>query len=287
MRIFRAFTPAAAAVLAVAGAGVMTGGSASAAPAQSVTGCMASGSLPVYGNVGCNAADGTVLNPTSITLTETTGGENVNVSYTLNCIVNGVNVSKSDTFSLVGPTAPTTQTLSLQDAVGSTDPSSCTVHGLTISTFGLIVTSPNVTATADVAVPGAIWEAGASVDGVTPDTCVDDTANGNAGSSIQVFQCNSDLAQYWVLNSAGNLVHNGDCMDQSGAAVILSQCDPKSTTQLWTVNGTGGTPGTIVNQMTGQCLTAPSAADGTAFTVKSCGASAPGQLWTAPGASAA
>ncbi len=42
--------------------------------------------------------------------------------------------------------------------------------------------------------------------------CADDTANGNAGTKIQAFQCLSDLARPLVQIGTGQLVHNGDCL---------------------------------------------------------------------------
>ncbi len=116
------------------------------------------------------------------------------------------------------------------------------------------------------------------------DICADDANNGNAGSHVQVYQCNSDLAQYWVQASTGQLVRNGDCMAQTGSVVVMAKCDANPS-QVWDVRGTGGSFKTIVNQTSGNCLTWPNPKNFTQLKVTACTGKA-GQLWTGPGKSA-
>lgn len=162
-----------------------------------------------------------------------------------------------------------------------------TLTGLTGADLSDILgLSVSATLTADTAVPGAIWTgAGATSAKNVADICVDDAANGLSGSLVQVYQCNSDLAQYWVQDTDNQLVHNGDCMAQSGSKAVLETCNANPA-QTWTVHGTGGAFGEIVNKATGDCLTWPKAADFTPVTVTGCTDKA-GELFTAPPVSAA
>jgi hypothetical protein len=304
MRRFRKFAAVAVASgLAALGAVAATGGTASAAVGQSVTGCDIDHSLlaaAVFPT--CTSPASTVLNPTSFTINVDPSflsvlgihlpGLGVNVTYTLSCSVNGGTVTDSGSFLATDP-GTETQVIDLQSAVGSPEPNSCTVSDLTAtSTLSinllniLRVFTFGVSATADTGVQGAIWQQdGTSGAGANADICVDDTEDGNAGSAVQVFQCNSDLAQDWIWTNGGELVRNGDCMDLNGNDVILATCTGSSS-QQWTLNGTGGNPGTIVNQ-NGDCLTATSAADFTQFTVATCGSDQANQQWIAPGQSPA
>lgn len=316
MRYFSKMAVAAAAAgLAVAGTLAAGGGVASAAANQSVTGCD-TGSSGLAANVfpTCTVPVGTVISPTSVTVTanpsffSTLGalpGINTvlsllsqslaeNVTYTLACTVNGTTVAKNESFQATSATQ--SQTVALQAAVGSPVPNSCQVQNLTAT--ALVSLSPGLltllngthftfgaTVTANTAVAGAIWTgAGSTKAGNTADICADDAGNGNAGSPLQVYQCNSDLAQYWVQASTGQLVHNGDCLAESGSVTMLEPCNANPA-QVWTVNGTGGSFKTIVDKTTGKCLTWPKAANFTHLTVTACTGKA-GQLWTGPAKSA-
>jgi Ricin-type beta-trefoil lectin domain len=313
MRYFSKMAVAAAtAGLAVAGAVAAGGGVASAAINQSVTGCDTGSSALLAPNVfpSCSGPDSTVLDPFAITVTADPSffgtlsalpGINTvlgllsqslaeNVTYTLACNVNGTTVDKAESFQAT--TATQSQTVTLQAAVGSPVPNSCQVQNLTATSLASLSTGLQTllgnthftfgaSVTANTAVPGAIWTgAGSTKAGNTADICADDAGNGNAGSHVQVYQCNSDLAQYWVQASTGQLVHNGDCMAESGSVVVLEQCNANPS-QVWTVNGTGGSFKTIVDKTTGKCLTWPKAANFTQLTVTACTGNA-GQLWTGP-----
>jgi hypothetical protein len=108
--------------------------------------------------------------------------------------------------------------------------------------------------------------------------CADDTANANAGSKIQAFQCLSDLADYYVQSSSGQLVHNGDCVGLAGNKVVLQSCVAGEQSQRWSQSTVGGT---LTNQSSNTCLTAPSPTDGTQLTVASCHGGA-NQKWHLP-----
>jgi hypothetical protein len=319
MRNFRkAAVVLAASGLAAFGAMAAGTGVANAATNSSLTGCDLSGSLLTL-NVTptCTATTSTVLDPTSIKITADTSLLNAldlapgidavlsllgislgeEVTYTVTCTVDGHPAVYNGSFDANGGSASVTKTVDLATAVGSPEPGSCTVSNLKASSLialnsallGLLTGGNSLTfgvkATADTAVPGAIWtQAGTTSKGVNADVCVDDASNGNHGSKIQAYQCNSDLAQYWVYTADGQLVHNGDCLDLSGNSVVLNACSGGSA-QQWTVNGTNGHKGTIVNQSTNQCLTAPSATNGTQFKIAACGGS--NQSWIGPNQSAA
>jgi Ricin-type beta-trefoil lectin domain len=319
----RTFSKAAAAVaaagLAAFGAVAGGGGAASAATTgQSVTGCdLGSGQLTAGLTPACTAPDSTVNDPTSITVTadpafftvlqnqvvgDLLGGTlGEHVTYTLSCSVNGGTATYDGSFTATTDTSTESQTVDLQSAVGSPVPNSCTVTDLKATSLvslgdellgvlgdnGLLDDlSFGVSATAGTAVPGAIWMAADKTSsGLDADICADDNSNGNAGAIVQVYQCNSDLAQYWVQSSTGQLVRNGDCITQSGARVFLEKCSGTNAAQKWTVKGTGGKFGRIVGS-TGDCLTASSAKNFVQLTATGCNGIA-GQAWTGPAPSAA
>jgi hypothetical protein len=288
----KAAVATAAAGLAVLGTVAATGGVASAAVKdQSVTGCdLGSGLLTVGVAASCDAPPSTVADPTSITVAVdpnylTALGTNAvatllgglslisqKVTYNLSCVVDGNTVTKAESFTAT-PTASTqSQTIDLQDAVGSPVPNSCEVtdlHAGSLLSLGsgvvsLLTTlhlltdlSFGVQATAHTAVPGAIWmQTGKAPSGLTADLCTDVANNGNQGTPVQSYQCNSDLAQYWVQASTGQLVHNGDCLTQSGSNTSLERCSATNNAQKWQVQGTGGHWGKVINASTGACLTA-------------------------------
>jgi hypothetical protein len=311
MRNFRKVAVSlAAASLAAFGTVAGGGGVASAATGQSVTGCEVRSSLVAI-NVAptCTSVTSTVLNPTSFTITVNPSFFSVlgafggslgqtlaaNVTYTLSCSVNGATATDNGSFQAT--TGTQSQVVNLQSAVASPEPNSCSISNLkatsevtlnstVLGLLGADVFTFGVTATADTAVPGSIWQqSGKTGAGVNADICVDDTSNGNNGSHVQVYQCNSDLAQYWVWTNGGQIVHNGDCMDLSGSKVVLATCSGANS-QKWTINGTGGSFNTIVNQSSGQCLTASAPTNFTQFTVATCTGAA-SQKWTGPGKSPA
>ena len=150
------------------------------------------------------------------------------------------------------------------------------------SLLGLTVSAK---VTADTATPGAIYaHAGTAQAGNTADICADVENNGNAGAAAQVYQCTSDLAQFWTQASTSQLVHNGECLTASGSNVRLAACGT-STAQVWNVRGTGGSFSTIVNKASGKCLTWTSPKNFTSLKVGACTGKA-GTLWTGPAKSA-
>jgi len=328
MRIFsKTAVAVAAAGLAVFGTVAAGGGVAHAATDQSVTGCqigsntlagLGGGLLSLGVAPACSGPDSTVVNPTSITVTAdpdfftvlgNTGVANLlarlgllqeHITYTLECSVNGTTATANESFTAAPGSE--SQTVNLQDAVGSPVPNSCTVHDLTatslLSLSSALITALRglnlltnltfgVTATANTAVSGAIYSVGGHTSTeLTANICADDTGNANAVSAIQVYQCNSDLAQSWVQASTGQLVRNGDCMTQDGSDINLDLCTASTADQVWDVKGTGGTFDEIVNSATGDCLTWPSSAMHTQLTAVACVSGQADQQWTGPAPSA-
>jgi hypothetical protein len=313
----RKFAKLAAAVatsgIAVFGSFAASGGVANAAMNQSVTGCStgSSGLLGLSVFPTCTSPDSTVVNPTSFTITAnpsffdtlatlpglqallTLLGQSLaeDITYTVSCSVNGTTVSKDGSFQATNATR--SQTVSLQSAVGSPLPNSCTLENLKATSLlsvsaglRLLLSGTTfdfgVSATANTGVSGAIYmNSGKTSAGAVASICVDDANNGNVGSKIQVFACNSDLAQYWIQSSTDQLVRNGVCLTQNSHNATLAKCSPTNNAQKWDVNGTGGSFQTLVNHSTGQCLTASSPKNFTQITVTNCTGAA-NQRWAAP-----
>ena len=277
------------------------GGSALASTGESVTACSAQiGALAVGLVPNCTAGDSTIDNPTSITITANTTalGALLNVlpglglaeTWTLSCIVNGGAVSVPGSYTVTSTAQSASTMVNLQTAVGSPEPNQCTISNLkvhstlalSIGALGLSPFTVGTAATAATAVPGAIYQnEGATAKGANAVLCADDAGNANAGSKIQAFQCLSDLADYYVQTSSGQLVHNGDCVGLSGSKVVLEPCAAGEQSQRWSQSTIGGT---LTNRSSNTCLTAPSVKDGTQLTVASCGNGA-NQKWHIPIAS--
>jgi hypothetical protein len=284
----------------------------------------ASTSSPVSGLLGAVGTLLNNLDANSDLLSGLTSALTENVSFTLSCKVGGQTVTKAESYTnltdgvtreinlqtAVGSPAP--NSCQVQDFTVHS-PISLSLLDLTLlngvsgsvlnSLGGLLGTTPltglnstdlgsllglsvSAKVTADTATPGAVWaKAGTTKAGNTADICADDAGNLNASSAGQVYQCNSDLAQYWVQSSTGQLVHNGVCLTQSGSVVKLANCSSTNQAQVWNVKGTGGNFNEIVNEGTGNCLTWPSAKNFTALKVGACTGKA-GALWTGPAKSA-
>jgi Ricin-type beta-trefoil lectin domain len=244
----------------------------------------------------CTAGDSTIDNPTSITIIANTTalGSLLNVlpglglaeTWNLSCNVNGSTVSVPGSYTVTTTAQSASTTVNLPAAVGSPEPNQCTISNLKVKTtlalsLGALGLSPftvGTGATATTAVPGAVYQnEGATAKGANAVVCADDTGNANAGSKIQAYQCLSDLADYFVQTSSGQLVHNGDCLGLSGNKV-LAPCAGGEQSQQWSQSTIGGT---VTNQSTNTCLTAPSPKDGTQLTVASCGNGA-NQKWHIP-----
>jgi hypothetical protein len=303
MHIFKkAAISIAATSLLAAGAVAGGGNSALAATNQSLNGCDAT-----YGIVlglsllpTCTAGDSTIANPTSVTITLNTSslgsilnllGLGVKATWTLTCTVDGTTVSAPGSFQVKSLSASATDTIDLQSAVGSPNPSSCTVTNLkatslaSLTALTLNLITIGASASANTGVPGAVY-ANYPKDsaGAHAVVCADDTNNGNQGSKIQAYQCLSDLADQWIQMGTGQFVHNGDCMADAGGSVVLQKClaNPGSGSgQVWSASSSG--EGEMTNADGHGCLTAPSSGtvDSAALKVASC-RNAVGQLWTVP-----
>jgi hypothetical protein len=310
MRIFMKAVASTATVGLLAFGAVAGGGGPAFAgvnPYSLITGCTTSVDNVAAGFVpNCTAISGTIEHPnTSIfveleetedtlgTLIDDQSGQGFEASWDLVCDVNGTSVTTPGKYEITSTTQAPYTTIDLQSAVGSPDPYPCAVDDLTVQTVLPLIAADlddavpfqiGVAAVATLAVPGAIrQDEGTTAGGAHAAICADDTANGNAGAKIQAFQCLADHAQYFVQTSAGQLVHNGDCMSViAGGHVVLARCVVNNTAQRWTQSKAGGP---VENQSTGTCLTAPSVSNGTPLTVKACGGAAH-QQWDLPAASA-
>jgi hypothetical protein len=310
MRIFmKAVTSTVTAGLLAFGAVAGSGGSALAGPAPAptpdvpITGCSTSVTGVTVGFVpNCTAIAGTMDHPnTSIVigfeettdllskLVEDQNGQGFTAQWSLACDVDGATVTAPGSYTVTSTSQAPFTTIDLQSAVGSPDPSQCSVEGLTMHTLLPLVAVDideavpfqiAVAAVATTAVPGAIrQDEGTTSAGAHAALCADDTADGNAGSKIQGFECLSDLAQDFVQTSTGQLVNNGDCMTATkGGGVLLDKCVADDTSQRWTQTTPGGT---LKNTSTGTCLTAPSVKNGAPLTVAACGG-AVRQQWELP-----
>ena len=308
MRIFmKAVTSTVTVGLLAFGAVAGSGGSALAGPALTrdvpITGCSTSVTGVTVGFMpNCTAVAGTMEHPnTSIVIgfEETTDllaqlvddqdGQGFTAQWSLACDVNGATVTVPGSYTVTSTAQPPFTTIDLQSAVGSPDPNRCSVEGLTMRTLlpldALVIDEAlpfqiAVAALATTSAPGAIrQEEGTTSAGERAALCADDTANGNAGSKIQGFECLSDLAQDFVQTSTGQLVNNGDCMTATkGGGVLLDKCIADDTSQRWTQATPGGA---LKDVSTGTCLTAPSVKNGTPLTVKACGGAAR-QQWALP-----
>jgi hypothetical protein len=291
--------------------GAIAGGgeSAFATTGQSVAGCSELvGTLALGLQPNCTSAAATVENPTSITITVNTSalssllnaipGLAMDSSWTLSCLVDGSAVSVPGTYDITSTEQSASTTINLQTAVGSPEPSSCTISNLTVETslalsLGALSLSPfsiGIAATAASVTPGAVYAdyPNDSV-GAHAEVCADDANNGDSGTHVQAFQCLSDQADYWVQVGTHQFVHNGDCLTDSGGTVVLQNCvaNPNDASgQIWNQQNASG-PGTLSNANGGGCLTAPASGsiDFTALRVATC-QGAVGQKWTVPATTA-
>jgi len=310
MRILKkAATSTVAVGLLAFGAVAGGGGSALASTAQPVTACSATlGTLALGLLPNCTAGDSTIDNPTSITITlnTTSLGALLNVipglgekaTWTLSCIVNGSPVSVPGTYTVTTTSQSASDVIDLQAAVGSPNPSQCTVSDLTATTtlaltlgaLGLSEVTVGAAATADAGTPGAVYANYPSDSaGAHAEVCADDTGNGNAGTSIQAYQCLSDLADQWIHLGDGQFAHNGDCLTDTGGAVMIESCvasPANNSGQVWHPQHSSGA-GTLSNADGNGCLTAPSSGtiDSGSLHVAACHG-AVGQKWTVPSVTA-
>jgi hypothetical protein len=310
MRIFmKAVASTATVGLLAFGAVASSGGAAFAGPNpySLITGCTTSVDDVAVGFVpNCTAISGAIDYPNSSifveeeetedtlgTLISDQPGQGFEATWNLVCVVNGTPVTAPGSYEITSTKQAPFTTIDLQTAVGSPDPNQCEVDDLRMQTLlplnaadldDAVPFQIGLAAVAVVAVPGSVrQDEGTTPEGAQAELCADDTANGNAGAKIQGFECLGDRAQPFVLTTTGQLVHNGDCVSVAkGGYVVLAPCVVNDTVQQWTQSKVGGT---VKNQSTGTCLTAPSVKNGTPLTVEACG-SAAHQQWDLPAASA-
>jgi Ricin-type beta-trefoil lectin domain len=308
--IMKAVASTATVGLLAFGAVAASGGAAFAAPNPNpytlVAGCTTAVADVTVGYVpNCTSVGGTIVHPnTSIvvgvqsntdvldTLILGQAGQGFQATWDLVCSVDGTTVTAPGNLEITSTTQSPFTTIDLQQAVGSPDPNQCAIESLDLQTIlplnvaevdKAVPFEIGVGAEATTAVGGAIHQdEGTTSAGAHAALCADDTANGNAGSKIQAFQCLTDLADYFVQTATGQLVHNGDCVSVTAGGVVLAKCVANDTLQRWTQSTAGGT---VKNQSTGTCLTAPSVKDGTQLTVKACGSGA-NQQWDLPAVTA-
>jgi hypothetical protein len=306
MRKLRTAAPIVATCIAatgIAALGVVAAadGVANAATNLSITGCATTGALLKVNVVpNCQASTSTIYYTTQITVTANKSflttfanvpGIGVKVKYDLACRVDGTTVTTHREFTAKNP-QHNSQVTNLRQTVGSPAPNSCQVQNLSARSLVKLKIGHNKAftfgahATGNNGIPGAIWaQYPRSTSGAGSTICADDTGNGNAGTQIQAFQCEQDLAAQW-LQVSQQLLHNGDCMTNSGGKVFLARCagaNSAASNQTWNVKGTPTAAGQITNG--GRCLSAPAKGkvDGSQLTVRKCGTAGFVQRWKAPG----
>lgn len=163
--------------------------------------------------------------------------------------------------------------------------------GLSISPAGLISGKPSVTAatygvrvtaadtagfSASVSFTWAIKSGTGAVRGYLS-KCAEDfrglTANGN---KIDISTCTGRNPQKFTFLANGELTVEGKCIRDSAGRVILYTCNG-ATTEQWTRHSNGE----YVIRYNGQCLTAPSAVNGTQLRLAACTDSTH-QRWSLP-----
>ncbi|MET9150818.1 lectin [Streptomyces griseoflavus] len=115
--------------------------------------------------------------------------------------------------------------------------------------------------------------------------CLDVSGGGSAdGTGVQLWTCNSTVAQRWSVEGDGSLRALGKCLDVSGGGSADG-----TRVQVWTCNGTGAQKwvaqpdGTVRNPQSGKCLDASGGTwnDGTPVHLWTCH-TGPNQKWTLP-----
>lgn len=163
--------------------------------------------------------------------------------------------------------------------------------GLSISASGLISGTPSVTAASyrttvtatdshgvsgSVAFPWSVRSGSGPVRGFGS-KCADDyrsrTVNGN---KIDIWTCNGGGGQKLTFLANGEVTVLGKCLRDSSGRVILYACNG-ATTEQWTRHSNGE----YVIRYNGQCLTAPSATNGTQLVLAGCNGGIR-QRWSLP-----
>ena len=165
------------------------------------------------------------------------------VDWTLQCSLDGRTVTKSG--MLHATSTHTGVSIDPQVAFGSPAPNSCTFTNLTatstepitgtvLSLLGMGTFNFGVSATGNDGVPGAIWaQYPRDMNGAPSTICADVLYNGNHGAPVRAYQCEGDLADdMWTYVHTGQLVHNGDCLDNTPNGVLIDACQAHPTRQL-------------------------------------------------------
>lgn len=281
--------------MTIAGSGLLAlaGVAASAGIASAsthVNGCTATGTLAVNVIPTCSSS-GMVENPTSITLSVNSAelsallnpvasmaGQGIKDSWSLTCYAGTRRLfSKTGTFTVTASQTSTSTNLPL----GTEVPAKCDVSS-TVSTLAAVnaILLLNVNAldvsdsvAANKAMPGAIWTGNQGVSTHCADVTGDNDAN---GTKIQIWTCESDLADYFVQTPGHLLEHDGNCLTNVGGRAYLDYCT-EAPDQIWSNSGAAQE----VRSGTGGCLTDFSATDGTQLMITTC-ANKADQKWTIP-----
>jgi Ricin-type beta-trefoil lectin domain len=286
MRSFRRIATAAAVASLLAG-GTVAGLTLSSgtAKAEEVTRC------EVYPGAGGKCTlDATEPTPGSLELTVTSDptGEESAVTWSNTC------TSSSGASATTTGSANGVATLYAPVTNGVSNPASCEVtatvqidiNSKTIDGFLILDDNP-ATSTAPTPTPTSTLPVG--VTGIIKgydNKCVDDTGNSSSiRTKIEIWTCSKgDKAQQWRY-TAGELIHNGLCLDDKGNG------GSGSKVILWTCNGSSGEQWNHVLNNTFQvkahtfanCLDDPaySKKNGTQLTLYTCHNTA-NQHWTIP-----
>jgi hypothetical protein len=288
-KIRRVAAIAATAGLLAFGAIAASGGVANATTGL-ITACSTSSRVTAVGFIPNCTSSGVITNPTSIVLTVNSPqltalrnivGDGIEDQWTLTC---GEGGGRSFTRSGVLTVTFKQTSTSTDLPIGGSVPTSCTVTSevqtiLGLSTgllkLGAVGVSDSVTGV--TAIPGAVWTG----NGDSVAKCADDTNNSGAiGNKVQIWTCLSDQADLWVFDSRDELMHRGLCLTDSRGKASLRTCTG-APGQEWTQRPTGGEV-TLASD-SGECLTDPSATNGTQLTVASCANTAQ-QRWKVPNA---
>ncbi|TQM80191.1 subtilase family protein [Saccharothrix saharensis] len=159
-----------------------------------------------------------------------------------------------------------------------------TLSGRCLTPTSIALNAPLVLQTCATSLSTQVWQIPAErgrVGKVTgpPGQCLDVSGNNPLENKVVQFGCNGSVAQSWVA-IGGALRGAGKCLDVSGGVtaagtpVILYECNG-SAAQQWQARPDG----TLVNPVSGRCLTSASTASGAALSIENCGAARDRQVW--------
>jgi Ricin-type beta-trefoil lectin domain len=202
-------------ILAVGGVAA----SSTVANAGTIVSCSKSGILATC------AVSGAPSNPVTITAAVTSSPDEAQISWSINCTsVTGSQASSSGSFA--GKT-PFTRTIPHPFS----RPDECGVvvtAALSSGTGSIHLTLSSSSASPPTAIKGYGGK------------CVDDAGDSSAArNKIQIWSCTGGAAQDWSFSN-GELVHNGNCLNDqasggSGSKIVLWSCD-RAPNETWTHN---------------------------------------------------